>query len=788
MNDEYFSAEQIAVAIRPELDVSDIKAMKSAIRSVQIMAQNSPEDWPYIEEPCRGGKRKKYGPLSQLSEDIRSALMGQKCSSELSTALVAVSGALPAQREAFSMMDPSGLSVQEINCCMAKASLVKFYRNARKSAPQWGGRVKAREDFVAAYNLGVGGPYPELFDLIGKVAWKTLENWHLLLKRNNENALVLSDTRGKHRAGKRSFTQEQIDTIKSIAYHPHKFNHAEIIRLSRTTMDERGIPSDRSDSTFRNAIEEIKKYQFDEWCYFREGRKSLIENCIPHVERDWDLIRVGDVVFCDGHIWNFETINPWRGKKNRMNLFTWFDGKSNYPLGFDIAASENTESICLALHRGILVLRKMPSVAHPDNGRAIRGHAFNGGKGVHGVLLPGLFETLGIRVQYSKPYHGQSKAGQERWHRTLSEFERKVPSFVGTGIEDKPAHLLRGEKFHRSLHQHLTGGNVPTLIDVYNAFKKWLLEDYIMRPQEGHLNGKCPHEVFEAERGTGLSEEEQEKIKLLLMKTEVRKIGRDGIKLPFSDTKYYHEALYGRQRQSAIVRFDWQDWSKIFVYDEKNRFICTAEPRQKTHPSARHLGTVEDAEVLASEMELQGRLEKKTVGPSKEFLRLHVVPQAQRHKVASGFGDGEKPVLSVPKAVQQLPSEVKEPEIVLDDEMRALIRKDVEDGELATRAKSFYEESLDDPASVIDGMWESLSEEDFWDLVMSQPEIEKYKAIRKIDFLGIMPLAAEAEDFMFVYELSAKGKKHKEHIDNLTAKWAVETSGGDWMDCHPSNL
>ena len=152
---------------------------------------------------------------------------------------------------------------------------------------------------------------------------------------------------------------------------------SEVVRMARARMAFEGIEAPESKTkTFLNFLNEFKKSNFDTWTFFRHGQKALNDTCLPHMERDSECVKVGDMVIADGHITNFEILNPFTGKPKRMMLVLWLDFRSNMPLGWEISPTENTQSIATAMRRAILCLGKIPKIAYLDNGRAFRGKFF----------------------------------------------------------------------------------------------------------------------------------------------------------------------------------------------------------------------------------------------------------------------------------------------------------------------------------------------------------------------------------------------------------------------------
>lgn len=54
------------------------------------------------------------------------------------------------------------------------------------------------------------------------------------------------------------------------------------------------------------------------------------------------------------------------------------------------------------------------------------------------------------------------------------EFEKMMPSYIGTSIEEKPARLMIGENLHKANYFKTTGGKIPTIQQVIKCLDFWL--------------------------------------------------------------------------------------------------------------------------------------------------------------------------------------------------------------------------------------------------------------------------------------------------------------------------
>jgi putative transposase len=606
-----------------ELAALGLPLLPGTERSVTRMADR--DSWSFYWETVRGGSRKMYRAY-MLPDDIRQAILDQ----EEIHALVPMSntGNLPATTAATGNTIVCANQVCKANL---KSSLVKLYMQAL-SAAAWGHKEQARDNFMIGYNSGAA--YPELYKSLGELSWKTIEGWKTTLKKACGDSLQLADRRGKKR-GERSISHLQAQIILAIVRQPKGKSRpkSEILRISRDVMRHKGVDN-LSEATYRRFLNDWISVNYDEWTWWREGDKGLNDKVMFWTERDYDMIKVGDILVADGHVLNFTILNPWTGKAQRMMLVLFFDMKSSMPCGWEIMPTENTASISSALRRSIIRLGMVPKIVYLDNGRAFKGHYFTG-TDFEQTELPGLYNRLGINLIVAKPYHGQSKT-IERFFKTFGELERMSPSFIGTAIDTKPAHLNRGEKLHRRINDKITQGSVPTIIDTHRAIAAWF-DVYASRPQgsNSHLAGQSPQQLFEAGRGPGV---DSGALRILMMKKEERKIYGRGVKVYDQGEWYFNPALYGRNHK-VFVRYDMQERDTVLIYDQRNdEFICEASRVDKVHPAARILGSERDVALLENQLEMIGSLRKQTVSHARAMADEIVIPEAQRLIEESGFG------------------------------------------------------------------------------------------------------------------------------------------------------
>ena len=709
-------------------------------RTIQRRAKK--EKWPSKILNRRGDQR---FIIEGLPEDVRTGIMFKRCSplsvdrspegkKQAMDNIYKVAKYVPekglvekgANIDGFSSDKP--LRKWQDKAALAWMDVLSLYMRFTSNLDGCGSVGQAKKEFVIRYN---SGSWPNLLKILGATSYQTFQRkLRQLQDTEGGTYTVLAPKYGSSR-GKRSINQDQAQVLLSLIYSPQVKKKSEIIKIGKALMAQKGIQDGLSDSTYRRWLDDWISVNYDQWIWWREGDKGLNDKVLPWIPRDYDRIEVGDVAVADGHVLNFEILNPWTNKPKRMMLILWFDMKSNYPLGWEIMPTENTQGISSALRRAIMRLGKIPKVAYLDNGKAFASRFFKG-VDFNETGFSGIFEKLDIKPIYAWPYHGQSKT-IERFFGTFAELERMAPTYVGTCIAEKPPRLNRGEKLHRQIHEKITGGLVPTLLQAHRAIAAWF-DEYARRPQRGHLNGRTPWEVFSAGQGDGV---DVHRLRYLMMSEEVRTIRRNGIM--FNNQWYYHPELYGRKHE-VNFKHDLQDPSYIFVYHGEE-FLCQANVPPKVHPAARILGNDEDKKLLAEQIGLKRGLEKSTVSSAREFVELSVVPEVRKQLSNAGFEScGQRSAVSG----QQKAVSKRKVVALLSEAEKDDIQKDFERAE--TENKKFKEET---------SIWKQLPH-------MEDPD--RYEKLVEMQAQNMLIIRDELA-FMRYFEETEYYRQHEEYYD-----------------------
>ena len=489
---------------------------------------------------------------------------------------------------------------------LARFDLVKIWLEQRKNQYN---KTQFDKDFLSTYNAKC--LYPDIYAKIGNVSIGTLQRWKRILGNSSNYELLIPNYHYEDYS-RTTLTEFEKQIFLKLLLHPNKFSIGKAISLTQYVLKTQGQEYIPAPPTFRRFANWYRDNYFDKWTLLRDGEKALKENVIPHIKRDISKIEVGEVLVADGKRLNFQIINPFTGKPCRATLIGFLDWKSTALVGYEIMLEENTQNIASALRNAILNLGKIPKFVYLDNGKAFRSKYFEGASkdGFEQYGFKGVYEKLGITTVFANPYNARAKVIERFFLEMQESFEKLLPSYIGTSIENKPARLRRNEKFHKAIHQEF----VPTIQQTIQMINSWL---------EYKNSQLCPNDKSRTIQQMLDSIERQEinqrELDDLMLAQEIKIITSQGIRFLKSD--YYNDALYGL-RQKVIIKYSLFDLSYINVYTLSGKFLCKADRITLTHPLANYTGEIKDIEDYKQKIQKQKQLKKKTIKACKEFLNI----------------------------------------------------------------------------------------------------------------------------------------------------------------------
>lgn len=599
---EWYSAKELA----------GLPGMPGTVQGIKWKAQK--EQWRFQDVPAPGGpggKRREYH-ISSLPEEMRIHLISVQtvqaappCGDR--QAGTAIEAAQPRLHGLNGLNRASGAIAVPDKAraiALARLDLLRVWQEYRSIHHKAGDLDR---EFEHAYNAGI--LFPALFKVLGTVSVQTLYRWKAVLGESQDWSLLVPGYY-YNSSNKPRLSRDEEKLFLDIILQPTRVKTGDAIRLFRYALQNKGIAFQKSDMTLRRFADDYKARHYDTWVLMREGQKALRDKVNIYIKRDPSLLSVGEVLVADGHRLNFQVRNPYTGKPCRATLVGYVDWKSYDLVGYEIMVEENTQCIASALRNATLNLGKYPTIAYQDNGKAFRSRFFTDTVNLEEAGIYGLFGRLGIVPVFAQPYNARAKI-IERWFKGFSDtFERLIPSFCGSSIEDKPARLKRNEPFHKSI----ASGYVPTISQTIQLIAAW--HDFHRSLPCPHVKGKTIGEVFDEGRGHGINQAELDD---LMMAAKKSRIDRNGIR--FLNADYYDETLYGL-REEVIIRYSLFDLTQIKVCSLSGDPLCIARRVEPVHPMAAHLGDVKDVDELKQRIAEKNRNERKTIEGAKNLIAL----------------------------------------------------------------------------------------------------------------------------------------------------------------------
>ncbi|MCT4638923.1 MAG: Mu transposase C-terminal domain-containing protein [Bacteroidales bacterium] len=506
------------------------------------------------------------------------------------------------------------LSTKQLEVAMAKYNIIKECNRFIADKPK---RGIAIDEFVYLLHNG-GGLKNEYEILSGKISDKSIYRWMKLLEDNNYNIDALAPS--KQRKSKSASLKRQHEEILVRMYvHPNAPKLSQSIRWAVSLMEQQGLDVP-SDAKMRRFLNDYVKRNGVTVTAIRKGVKAAKDGWLPYIEKDPMSINFMDAWVADGHKLNFTIQHPDDPNKLvRPTLIAWVDMRTLMVMGFEIMITENTTNVLSAFRNALIGAANVcgvdgalvPKTLYMDNGRAFKNKFFNQKADLEHDL-DGLFVRMrayGLEhVVYAQPYNARTKI-IERMFRDWDEMEKLSPTYVGNSIADKPAYMMRNEKFARKLHEIMVGEHgAPTLYETYDMISAWV-NIYNNRIGNGKwLNGSTPANIaishiqqlgWDNYSSRHITEQTTD---YMLQRTVVKRLQRNGIKI--NGIWYLHPDMYQLSKHedwNFIVRFDPMRPDKIHVYNSDGTFFCTAKQYagQNVHAMA-VLGSDADRQKLAA--------------------------------------------------------------------------------------------------------------------------------------------------------------------------------------------
>lgn len=327
-----------------------------------------------------------------------------------------------------------------------------------------------------------------------------------------------------------------------------------------------------SEDTFRRAI---KKIPVPVVKYFRYGAKEFEDECLPYLVRQYDFIDSNDIWSADYHTLDMMVRDDITGKVFRPHLINWIDIRSRKVLSTRLCESSNSDGVILAFRDAVRDYG-IPKQVYLDNGREFLVHDF-GGRGKRKTdenadYGSTMLERLDIEMINARVKNAKAKVIERSFRKVSEQFSKLYITYCGNRPENRPE---RHNKVLKNIE------NIPLFSEVQRDLRLYMEGIYNMESSKAEgLEGKSPNECYAANLVVKRTATEDQLNELLARNARLQKVKRNGIYLRFGERKvfFYNGDLVQNYFEAKVyVRYDSEDLSSVRVYDEEERFICTAQ-------------------------------------------------------------------------------------------------------------------------------------------------------------------------------------------------------------------
>ncbi|ESQ78480.1 transposase domain-containing protein [Asticcacaulis sp. YBE204] len=309
----------------------------------------------------------------------------------------------------------------------------------------------------------------------------------------------------------------------------------------------------------------------------RDGMAEAMKS-LPPQKRTVAGMSAMELIVVDGHKWDVMVRFPaanglpeWVGRPTSVVLQ---DAYSRRIMACRTGRSETSELTQMAF-ADLLELHGIPAAVLMDNGRAFASKMISGGvkNRYRGKVLPtdpcGLLTSLGIRIHWATPGHGQAKP-IERAFRDLEEKVGRHPicegAYTGNHIDRKPENWGKAvvdlEVFEELLVAQIAKHNAQTGRTAEMSRKN---------------GGQSFDAVFAAsiDAGAVVGKATPEQLAMALLVAEQVKADKNNGAVELFGNRFWSDDLIAHKGERLTLRFDPDDVLKdIRVYTQAGQFIA----------------------------------------------------------------------------------------------------------------------------------------------------------------------------------------------------------------------
>lgn len=503
------------------------------------------EQWPFTEQPVRGGKKRLYN-LASLPKDVQNGLTSQAINAVLP--VISSEIAAPIMARAPESMLTSNQRLERdarVGVIRAIARTMEEGRCSKEAAMNSllvSARTGALDDLTSSMLRHARDPRGRSGD--GYPSIRTLKRW------------LSADDLTPHRPQKTLVPPIWAADFLALWQRPQKPSVDQAYQMFRLDWPHVSVHQVRR---FLAKMGNVSRE------HGRMGPREL-KNIKPFIRRDSSMLVPNQVWTADGHRFDAMVQHPATGKPFRPEIQSIIDVATRKCVAWSADVAESAFTVLDAIRYGV-EKHGIPAIFYVDNGAGYKNVWI-------GKEATGLMSRLGTTVTHSLPYNSQAKGVVERSHQSIwVRAAKMLESYMGAKM-DREAKLLHFKTTQAAIKK---GGAMPVMPwDVFMQFCEAAVNDYNQR-QHRSLRGVSPDlkwEEFEA-KGFEAMRLTADELETLFRPHVARVVDRGEIRL-FNNV-YYAEALKEFHGDTLFAAFDIHNPQTIWLHNEDGQLVCTAE-------------------------------------------------------------------------------------------------------------------------------------------------------------------------------------------------------------------
>lgn len=367
----------------------------------------------------------------------------------------------------------------------------------------------------------------------------------------------------------------------------------------------------------------VKEYPDHIIKYFRYGEKAFEDECMPYIVREYENFEVNEVWSADYHTLDIMVKDDETGEPFRPHLIYWIDVRSRKVLTYYLAKTSNSDGTFISF-RNAVKKYGIPKNVYLDNGREFLVSDI-GGRGRRKTdktadYGSNLFKRLGIEMTNAIVRNGKAKIIERMFLNVKNDFSKLIDTYTGGKPEERP------EKYKKVMKDP---NKILTFSELKEALELYVNGYYNQKASKAKgLNGLCPDEFYSQNliKKRVLTAEQEE---LLLLRTSrLQTVSRNGVKYTLDNEElwYYNtDLIINYLGLKVYLRYDPENMKTVQVYDDEERFICTAELTLK---GGYNLKTNIDKEAIKENNSRKRKLKNNVNNFMKELQSVQEAPEA----------------------------------------------------------------------------------------------------------------------------------------------------------------